>query len=61
LRKFIFIIRGLQYQAYEYLDPLTNTKVFANALYEPYIYDENKYSILFEFNSSLDFFSSKTF
>ena len=56
-----FYYSRVKYQAYEYLDPLTNTKVFANALYEPYIYDENKYSILFEFNSSLDFFHQKRF
>ncbi len=39
------------YSSYRYTDPVSNEKVWANALYEPFIYNTNKKeNIKFEFN-----------
>lgn len=61
LYELYFYYTRVKYQAYEYLDPLTNRMVFANALYEPFIYDSSKYSILYEFEASIDLFHKKRF
>lgn len=51
----------VKYLAYEYINPINNTSVYANALYEPFIYDENKISVVYEFEASLDLFHKKRF
>lgn len=56
-----FYYTRVKYQAYEYTNPINNSHVFANALYEPFIYDDNKISVLYEFESSLDLFHKKRF
>lgn len=56
-----FYYTRVKYQAYEYTNPNNNEKVFANALYEPFIYDDNKISVLYEFEASLDLFHKKRF
>lgn len=56
-----FYYTRVKYQAYEYINPIKNTSVFANALYEPFIYDDNKISYVYEFEASLDLFHKKRF
>lgn len=47
----------VDYNAYNYIDPITNHEVFANALYEPFIYNEDRESMVkFSIDSSKDVF-----
>lgn len=50
INEFISYLSRVVYEAYEYLDLNKNEKVFANALYEPFIYEEiDKHTHLIKF------------
>lgn len=52
-----FSYTRVEYSAYNYFDPITNQDVFANALYEPFIYNDNRVALVkFRINSSKDVF-----
>ena len=52
-----FSYTRVDYNAYNYIDPITNKEVFANALYEPFIYNDNRESMVkFSIDSSKDVF-----
>jgi len=52
-----FSYTRVEYSAYNYFDPITNQDVFANALYEPFIYNDNRVALIkFRINSSKDVF-----
>lgn len=52
-----FSYTRVEYSAYNYFDPITNQDVFANALYEPFIYNDNRVALIkFRIYSSKDVF-----
>lgn len=52
-----FSYTRVDYNAYNYIDPITNHEVFANALYEPFIYNDDRESIVkFNIEASKDVF-----